>query len=359
MTAVIGEQGSDGGGLDLMAVNRDAELLDLLARRAPVPPGDPVLALLAALAADVDEGLDELLVASEDDPLTRAAAAATVVPQPAAVRSGHGLRATTVAIVVGATLSIGGVAAAVTGDPLAPVKGIATAVGIGHAQHEGKAAAQVANQHARSALAHGDIAGAQASLATMKEQLLRGDLSEGDRRSIEARIAALEKQVDRAVAAQAAGQPGSPDGHAGGQANGSDNGGGSAASGAEDENGKGEKATSGKPASKPNATRTTTPGAGADNAGKKDDDADSSDGSDASDTPVDRVRPTGGSDPSRPEPSSTSDESSDAPATEDADAGGSAGATTDQGQDGGDAAGSSAGGNAHGAAGAKGASAGR
>ena len=355
MTAIIGEQGSDGG-LDLLAVNRDAELLDLLARRGSVPPGDRVLALLAALAADVDEGLDELLVAGEDDPFTRAAATATGVPELPAPRSGHGLRATTVAIVVGATLSLSGVAAAVTGDPLAPVKGIATAVGIGHAQHEGKANAQVANQHARAALARGDIAGAQASLATMTAQLLRDDLSRGDRQSIEARIAALQKQVDRAVAAQAAGQPGSPDGNAKGKADGSDAAGDQvgeqAGDGTEASNGKGERATSGKPASKPDAPRRTAPGSGVDG-GKKDDAADAPD---ASDAPVDRVRPTHASEPSRPRPSSTSDDSADTPATGDTDTGGSAGEPSGDGQDGDSASGSSGDGNADGAAGAKGSS---
>jgi len=165
--SMVGSQGSDGG-LDLLAINRDADLLDLLARRAPVPADDAVLAMLAALAADVDEGLDELLVATEDDALVRAATVAIVVPDLPAPRRGLGLRATTVAIVVGATLSIGGVAAAVTGDPLAPVKGIATAVGMGgHGaeQHPGKARAIGAGKQARSQLRHGDVACLAAPIA--------------------------------------------------------------------------------------------------------------------------------------------------------------------------------------------------
>jgi hypothetical protein len=307
MTSMLGPQGSDEGGLDLLAINRDADLLDLLARRAPVPAGDPVLAMLAALAADVDEGLDELLVASEDDPLVRAASAATVVPDLPAPRRGHGLRLTTVAIVVGATLSIGGVAAAVTGDPLAPVKGLVTAMG-GHGaeQHPGKARAFGADKQARSQLRHGDVAGAQASLAAMKAELVRDDLSNGDRRSIEAKIAALQKKVDHAVAMAADPQGGGAGANSNGEGNGK-------ATGRE-----GEKATGGKPTSKPQATRTTEPGAGQQGGageGKK---------SDATtDTTSDKARPSkAAGSASRPRQSSSStDDPEDAPATATADPG--------------------------------------
>jgi hypothetical protein len=321
---MLGDQGS-GGGLDLLAINRDADLLDLLARRAPVPAGDPVLALLAALAADVDEGLDELLVAGEDDPLVRAAAVATVVPEPPAPRRGRGLRATTVAIVVGATLSIGGVAAAVTGDPLAPVKGFATAVGVGADKHEGKLDARDAHKQARSQLRHGDLAGAQASLAAMKAVLLRDDLSKGDRRSIEARIAALQKQLDHAVA-KAADRQGDAETHNGnGKANGKvddgtgkvDDGTGKVDNGKVDDGtgpngnatGRGAgKASGGTSTSTPHATRTTGPGAGTHGG--------AGDGKKAGVT-TDRVRPSqeGGSGNRPREASPSSDDSEDAPAT--------------------------------------------
>jgi hypothetical protein len=263
MTSMRGPQGSDGGGLDLLAINRDADLLDLLARRAPVPAGDPVLAMLAALAADVDEGLDDLLVATEDDPLSRAASAATVVPGRPAVRRGHGLRLTTVAIVVGATLSIGGVAAAVTGDPLAPVKGIVTAMGGNGADHHpGKARAFGAGKQAKAQLRNGDVAGAQASLAAMKAELLRDDLSHGDRQSIEARIAALQKQVDHAVAVAAGEQ-----GRSAADSNGDGNGTGQGDGKVDGSNGKptgkgGGTATDGRPTSKPQPTKTSEPNAG-------------------------------------------------------------------------------------------------
>ena len=335
MTSMLGDQGSDGG-LDLRAISRDADLLDQLARRGPVPPGDPVLALLAALAADVDEGLDELLVAGEDDPLVRAASVATVVPEPAAPRRGRGLRVTTVAIVVGATLSIGGVAAAVTGDPLAPVKGIVTAMG-GHGaeQHPGKARAFGADKQARSQLRHGDVAGAQASLAAMKAELLRDDLSNGDRRSVEAKIAALQKKVDHAIAkaadppvgAEADGNGKVDDDKGTGNGNGKGNGkvdDGTGANGNATGRG-GENANDGKPKSKPRATRTTEPEAGrqggATSQDKKSDGSDEPTSESTAGSEPDRIRPSqaagSGSRPRQSSPSSA-DDPEDAPASAEA-----------------------------------------
>ena len=85
------------------------------------------------------------------------------------VRRGHGLRATTVALVVGATLSVSGVAAAVTGDPFAPYRGIVSAV-TGGDDEAGAHAARMAwlqRQLAgtRAKVAHGDLAGADADLS--------------------------------------------------------------------------------------------------------------------------------------------------------------------------------------------------
>ena len=210
MTSMLGHQGSDEGGLDLLAISRDADLLDLLARRAPCPRTTRSLALLAALAADVDEGLDELLVASEDDPLVRRRLGRDRRPGPAGPpvvvtgcasprwRSWSAPRCPSVAWPQPSPA---------TRSPR--YKGIVTAMG-GHGaeQHPGKARAFGADKQARSQLRHGDLAGAQASLAAMKAELLRDDLSSGDRQAIEAHIAALQKQVDHAVATAAAPQGG-------------------------------------------------------------------------------------------------------------------------------------------------------
>ena len=123
--------------LDLLAVRRDAALLDALARRAR-PTGieteldaemDPVVGLLAALAAEVDEGLLDV-AGPETAPLIpeqggRHARPGTVSPLPLAPPQAgrrHVARAVAAMVVTAAVLSISGVAAAVTGDPLTPYK---------------------------------------------------------------------------------------------------------------------------------------------------------------------------------------------------------------------------------------------
>jgi hypothetical protein len=124
---------------------------------------------------------------------------------PAAPRRGHGLRATTIAVVLGATLSVSGVAAAVTGDPLSPYKGIVSAVRGGDHHELPSHAARVAtvNHHlvgTRAQIAHGDLAGAQATLAGLRADLASMiDLSPRERSAIEARIASLQAALDRAT----------------------------------------------------------------------------------------------------------------------------------------------------------------
>jgi hypothetical protein len=206
---VISQGGS--GGVDLAEVARDAELLDQLATRAVTPDGDAVSAMLAAFAAEVDDGLVALL--DDVEPADRRPAAGpadrALVPVPdvlAEPRRGHGLRATTIAVVLGATLSVSGVAAAVTGDPLSPYKGIVTAVHGGNHHELPAHAAQVAKMNhklvgTRAQIAHGDVAGAQATLAALRLDLASlTDLTAGQRSAIEARIASLEAALGRATA---------------------------------------------------------------------------------------------------------------------------------------------------------------
>lgn len=50
-------QSGDGGGLDLLAVQRDDELLDLIGLRRGVAGDDEATRLLAALAAEIDDAL--------------------------------------------------------------------------------------------------------------------------------------------------------------------------------------------------------------------------------------------------------------------------------------------------------------
>ena len=204
------DQGGSGGGVDLVEVARDAELLDRLAARAAILDDDAVSAMLAAFAAEVDDGLVALL--DDVEPADRRPAArpadrvlAAVPDVPAARRGGHGLRAATIAVVLGATLSVSGVAAAVTGDPLSPYKGIVSAVNGGNHHELPPHAARVAKMNhtlvgTRAQIAHGDLAGAHATLAALRLNLASmTDLTTGQRHAIEARIAALEAALGRAT----------------------------------------------------------------------------------------------------------------------------------------------------------------
>ena len=208
-------QGGSGGGVDLVEVARDAGLLDQLAARAAILDGNGVSAMLAAFAAEVDDGLVALL--DDVEPADRRPAAgpadrvlAAVPDVPAAPRGGHGLRAATIAVVLGATLSVSGVAAAVTGDPFSPYKGIVSAVNGGNHPELPPQAARVAKMNhslvgTRAQIAHGDLAGAHATLAALRLNLASmTDLTTGQRHAIEARIAAIEAALGRATT-QAAG----------------------------------------------------------------------------------------------------------------------------------------------------------
>lgn len=105
---MIGHQYS-GGTVDAVAVRRDDILLDLLGARMVPIPADPAAALLRALTDDVDEVLVHPPVAQDDT--TR-------------FRRGRGARGTAITVVVATTLSVSGVAAAVTGDPLSPYRAV-------------------------------------------------------------------------------------------------------------------------------------------------------------------------------------------------------------------------------------------
>lgn len=199
---MIGRQAGEGA-LDLAAVQRDDDLLALLAERGEVDTSDPVARLLASLAEDVDDGLAELLVAT--DPLTTAGAtwvSHDVLPQvesdpaPRAWRTAAGAAA--LAVALAATLSVSGVAAAVTGDPLAPYKAVGNALTWGEDDLP-ESAAPIAHLNkrlarARAAIAHGEVQGAQSRLDAIRAALAGADLSDGQR-------AAFERKLDRLAAA--------------------------------------------------------------------------------------------------------------------------------------------------------------
>jgi hypothetical protein len=199
MTGIF-EQGA--GGVDLAAVARDAELMDRLAVRSPVAADDDVARLLSALAADVDHGLDDLLAELEaplleqDDPIAYLATPAR--------RRSRGLRVSTIAIVVGATLSVSGVAAAVTGDPFAPYKGIAHAITHAGAPSPHASSTAKANNLAngtRAKIAHGDLAGARADIAALQAAIADPSISAHDKALLQIKLRNLMRSLANAEAA--------------------------------------------------------------------------------------------------------------------------------------------------------------
>lgn len=189
---MIGRQHGEGA-LDLAALARDDVLLDLLgAREAVTDPGDdPVVALLTALTTDVDSDLAELLAR----PLVFEKVADVADPD---VRRRRVIRATAAALVVGLTLSVGGVSAAVTGDPLSAYRSV---VGIFDADSElPPTAAEIARWNKRIAAARkavrGGDADAPAVIAALESALAGAtDLPPGQRAVIARKLAALRQQL--------------------------------------------------------------------------------------------------------------------------------------------------------------------
>ncbi len=220
---MIGSQASGDGALDLLAVQRDNELLDLLAARVAVPSDDELVRLLVAWRDEVDDGLPGVVPAPRSAPdavrtRTPAVPAAAAPGRPATdllpasgLERSHRRRltatGTAAALVLGGTLSLSGVAAAVTGDPLAPYRAVGHAFSIG-GDSLPEHAADVAQlnkrlSRARAAVAHGDVAGAQAAVDELTAQLATADLSDQQRGAIERRLASLRAALARAAAAEA------------------------------------------------------------------------------------------------------------------------------------------------------------
>jgi hypothetical protein len=291
-------RGPGDGALDLRAVRRDDELLDSLGRRGPGDAGDPASLLLAALAVEVDHGIAEVLSTPLPDAAPPVVAEA---PSPAAEETGathdvaddvqvvdlvdrdpeprdtpnlrrrrrtaYGAAA---ALALGATFSVSGVAAAVTGDPFAAYRAVGGALSWGDDDLPPNAA-QIAHLNkrlarARAAIAHGDVAGVQERIDALRAGLDDLDLSDGQRAALERKLDRLEAAAARAAAdgknvppGQGANAPGEKGDKAtgrgspttGGPSTGGDAGGGKStggSSGADESGGDagGEKSTGGK-----------------------------------------------------------------------------------------------------------------
>ncbi len=169
------------GSVDLVAVARDDKLLDLLGARVGVDvTQDRVTALLDALVSEVDGELATVL--SEPFPelpeLPEAPLQLTAAP-----RGGRAGRRAAVALIVGATLSVGGVSAAVTGDPLAAARSVVSAFDVG--KELPPTAAEIARWNkrlvaVRAAVRRGD-AGAASAITALEREIDSLDLRPGQR----------------------------------------------------------------------------------------------------------------------------------------------------------------------------------
>jgi hypothetical protein len=204
-----------GDGLDLLAVQRDDELLDRLGARRAIAGDDEVTRLLAALAAEVDNAM----------PAAPLLSAAPVPAQVADAETGAGrgrrlgAAGVAAAVLLGGSVALSGAAAAVTGDPLAPYKTVGHAVGsvgsaVGHALSFGgggdlpEQAAPIAHLQkrlagARAALAHGDTAQVQALVDELTAVLATADLTDEQRAALQQRLDQLEDSLARAASSAA------------------------------------------------------------------------------------------------------------------------------------------------------------
>jgi hypothetical protein len=212
---MIGGPASGDGGLDLLAVQRDDELLGLLGARTAVTSDDDLVRLLVLWRNDVDDGLMELAPTPRSAPgaATGPTAAAAGRPGAEPLRDGDARRphrrrltaaGTAAAVVLGGTLSLSGVAAAVTGDPLAPYRAVGSALSIG-GEDLPDSAAKVAHlnkrlSRARAALAHGQVEDVQAVIDQLTAELRTADLTDEQRAALEHRLSSLQAAVDRATA---------------------------------------------------------------------------------------------------------------------------------------------------------------
>jgi hypothetical protein len=188
--------------LDLLAVQRDDEALDQLARRqVREPVGEDVLFLLSALTADVDAGLDDLLATPMRMPLRSAATGE--IPSLADARRRRTARAVTAVVIVVGFASVSGVSAAVTGDPLTPYRNVISTVSGNNDKTPAPRSVDEEAVHQQVLSIDAAIDAGQLDRAKVGVQRLRATLDErspGAQRAALAQLAALEAKLARAVA---------------------------------------------------------------------------------------------------------------------------------------------------------------
>ncbi len=188
--------------LDLVAVQRDDEVLDELARRVPRDPmAEDVLFLLAALATDVDRGLADLLAQPMRVPLRSAATGE--IPNLATAPRRRTARTVTGALVVAGLVSVSGVSAAVTGDPFTPYRSVISAVSGDDNRAPSTSGAEREAVRQQFLSIDAAIEAGQLDRATVGLQRLRNSLDQkprGAQRAAIAQLAAMEAKLARAVA---------------------------------------------------------------------------------------------------------------------------------------------------------------
>lgn len=179
--------------VDQLAVQRDADLLDALAGREADGPGAGLQGLLWVLGADVDEGLAALLA----EPLEDSRSEPGAVIDLAAAGRRRATRTLTATLLVAGLVSVSGVAAALTGDPLSPYRSVISALtggdrSVGQSEDDVRQEVRVV----RSKLRDGDLAGAQAAVEVLRTGVAA--LPNGTRRGATQQLAALEAKLARA-----------------------------------------------------------------------------------------------------------------------------------------------------------------
>lgn len=196
--------------LDLMAVGRDAALLDALSQRVrldgPDYDADPVVGLLAALVDDVDDGrrldVEDRRAAPSFIPeqSRRRVADAAAVPARlvvAPVGRRHAVRAVAAMVVAAAVLSLSGVAAAVSGDPLKPYKDVINVVRGGY--HDVMPHRSLVAPQPIAVVPKAKVRAAKPARAALAGQPITAGASRGTRRSTNGPILGVAHTVSRQV----------------------------------------------------------------------------------------------------------------------------------------------------------------
>jgi hypothetical protein len=161
---------------------------------------EDVLWLLAALTADVDDGLAELLAAPMRMPLRSAATGE--IPSLADAARRRTARAVTGALIVAGLVSVSGVSAAVTGDPFTPYRSIISSVG---GEDEPRSQPPVVEDEVvrqqvlaiDAAIEAGELGRAREGIERLRASLDKS--SHAAQRSVLARLEVLEARLSRAV----------------------------------------------------------------------------------------------------------------------------------------------------------------